>query len=326
MKKIYSLRKSVLPFLFLAVMAVACGLRIMDVEFSTHEPEQGSTITVTSSLLSTNYDDMNDMGSDHNQQADYYLFYAIRVPNDWSAEGLVTSIVLEDERTNQAVLDEYAAEMIECANYAQLCDYCFPLEGYKWVAYQSKEMVKQGSRDKATVTLKVGDKMGDYKLAIMVGGWKYDPAELIKDGSVNFDVVFGHNNNRTDFNKNDAKDRYKTSEYLFSATTLTNDEVNAYNDVLKASGVTATPLIQDKEIKALPIELDVANVNDRAHGETEYNMNVTVKAGAGVANVAVDAENGEAEYFDLQGRKVANPENGLYLVKRGNTVTKEIVK
>ena len=30
--------------------------------------------------------------------------------------------------------------------------------------------------------------------------------------------------------------------------------------------------------------------------------------------------------FDLQGRKVANPEAGLYLVKRGNKVTKELLK
>ena len=36
--------------------------------------------------------------------------------------------------------------------------------------------------------------------------------------------------------------------------------------------------------------------------------------------------NGEPEYFDLQGRKVANPGTGLYIVKRGNTVTKEVLR
>lgn len=34
----------------------------------------------------------------------------------------------------------------------------------------------------------------------------------------------------------------------------------------------------------------------------------------------------EAEYFDLQGRKVAAPEKGIYLVKRGNKVSKEVIR
>lgn len=40
----------------------------------------------------------------------------------------------------------------------------------------------------------------------------------------------------------------------------------------------------------------------------------------------IDAENAEAEYFTLQGVRVAEPENGLYIVKRGEKVTKEIVR
>lgn len=54
------------------------------------------------------------------------------------------------------------------------------------------------------------------------------------------------------------------------------------------------------------------------------------KTGAGVENVAADtfegAYEGTPEYFDLQGRKVAAPSNGLYIVKRGNTVTKEYIR
>lgn len=33
-----------------------------------------------------------------------------------------------------------------------------------------------------------------------------------------------------------------------------------------------------------------------------------------------------AEYFDLQGRKVANPSNGIYIVKRGNKVSKQVIR
>ena len=33
-----------------------------------------------------------------------------------------------------------------------------------------------------------------------------------------------------------------------------------------------------------------------------------------------------AEFFDLQGRKVVNPSNGIYIIKRGNKVTKQVIR
>ena len=54
------------------------------------------------------------------------------------------------------------------------------------------------------------------------------------------------------------------------------------------------------------------------------NMTITVSATQGID--AVDAEDAPAVYFNLQGVEVANPTNGLYIVKRGNKVTKEMVK
>lgn len=41
--------------------------------------------------------------------------------------------------------------------------------------------------------------------------------------------------------------------------------------------------------------------------------------------VANDDVNAPVEYFNLQGVKVVNPENGLYIVRQGNTVTKQYV-
>ena len=41
----------------------------------------------------------------------------------------------------------------------------------------------------------------------------------------------------------------------------------------------------------------------------------------------LDADlNATPEYYDLQGRKITNPENGLYIVKQGNKVTKRIIR
>lgn len=42
---------------------------------------------------------------------------------------------------------------------------------------------------------------------------------------------------------------------------------------------------------------------------------------------AIDADNAaEAEYFNLQGVRVVNPANGLYIVRRGSTVTKQLIR
>ena len=51
-----------------------------------------------------------------------------------------------------------------------------------------------------------------------------------------------------------------------------------------------------------------------------------VTGGSGVADLVVEDENAPVEYYNLQGIRVANPENGLYIVKQGNKVTKRIIK
>lgn len=49
------------------------------------------------------------------------------------------------------------------------------------------------------------------------------------------------------------------------------------------------------------------------------------EGGSGVAGIEAD-ENAPVEYYNLQGIRVANPENGLYIVKQGNKVTKRVIK
>lgn len=52
---------------------------------------------------------------------------------------------------------------------------------------------------------------------------------------------------------------------------------------------------------------------------------VTYTGGAGVNDIVMD-ENAPVEYFNMQGVKVANPENGIYIKRQGSKVTKAIVK
>ncbi|MDE5555742.1 MAG: hypothetical protein K2J10_11260, partial [Muribaculaceae bacterium] len=47
---------------------------------------------------------------------------------------------------------------------------------------------------------------------------------------------------------------------------------------------------------------------------------------AGIEAVEVDNNDAPAVYYNLQGVEVANPENGIYVVRRGSKVTKEIVR
>lgn len=46
----------------------------------------------------------------------------------------------------------------------------------------------------------------------------------------------------------------------------------------------------------------------------------------GVENVIVDNSEAPAEYYDLNGRRVANPSNGFYILRQGNKVSKVLVK
>ncbi len=48
---------------------------------------------------------------------------------------------------------------------------------------------------------------------------------------------------------------------------------------------------------------------------------------SGIYDIAVDeADNAPAVYYNLQGVQVANPENGVYIVRRGNKGTKELIR
>jgi len=59
-----------------------------------------------------------------------------------------------------------------------------------------------------------------------------------------------------------------------------------------------------------------------------FNYNFFDPAKGGIDNVTVDSDNANkpVEYFNLQGVKVANPANGIYIRKQGTSVSKVLVK
>lgn len=80
-------------------------------------------------------------------------------------------------------------------------------------------------------------------------------------------------------------------------------------------------------------DADVTIFNDAAcHGAKIQGDKVTLKkayimhkGSDGIADITVD-ENAPVEFFNLQGVRVANPENGLYIRRQGNKATKVFVK
>lgn len=55
-------------------------------------------------------------------------------------------------------------------------------------------------------------------------------------------------------------------------------------------------------------------------------LKFTAGDSAGIDDIAVEDAQVAPVYYNLQGVEVANPENGIYVVRRGNKVTKEVVR
>ena len=58
-----------------------------------------------------------------------------------------------------------------------------------------------------------------------------------------------------------------------------------------------------------------------------YSLKSTEDAGgSSVATIEAENENAPVEYFNMQGVRVSNPENGIYIKRQGTKVTKVVVK
>jgi hypothetical protein len=96
---------------------------------------------------------------------------------------------------------------------------------------------------------------------------------------------------------------------------------NPYETVSAANGslsVTTTETFEAGRV------LNMTNMTPMANGQVKVPFTYTVGANnaeSGVANVAVDA-NAPVVYYNLQGARVANPENGIFIRVQGNRATK----
>lgn len=101
-------------------------------------------------------------------------------------------------------------------------------------------------------------------------------------------------------------------------------------DIMAKEGFTAYEAgskitVPTKSIGTLEYYAEKADAEGNVtHRSPVYTLNFTDDTSA-VDAIEIDS-NATVEYFNLQGVKVAQPAAGLYIVKRGNKVTKELVK
>lgn len=115
-------------------------------------------------------------------------------------------------------------------------------------------------------------------------------------------------------------------------------EATVESQLTVAAGATEAEAIH---ITYVPVcEFDENNAISKSYnGTSEYTFTVTSGSDTmtftivfeynggtdGIYGIEFD-NNATPEYFNLQGVKVANPDKGIYIVRRGNKVSKEFVK
>ena len=92
--------------------------------------------------------------------------------------------------------------------------------------------------------------------------------------------------------------------------------------------------VLDTPVSARYVKLEVPRVNvdgDRGHDLNHatsrvYAFDVHAEGiQTGIGSIIVPTDNAQIEYFDLQGRKVRNPQSGLYIRRQGDKVSKVLV-
>ena len=132
------------------------------------------------------------------------------------------------------------------------------------------------------------------------GAWTY---RFYKDNTVTISV-------------ND--DEYVMTGMVFEATNLDNTSI-VFSDNGKFAGNIWVP-VSDSGAESMTITKTATGNNP-----TITTLKVYYTTKAGVESVEADA-NAPVEYFNLQGVRVINPENGLYIRRQGTTATKVYIK
>ena len=113
-----------------------------------------------------------------------------------------------------------------------------------------------------------------------------------------------------------STDECKITAIVFNGSNLTNASITWSAGEINGTTWTAP----EDGVSEL-----VINKTESGNNPIIYDMNVYYTSSSSIVE-SVAIENAPVEYFNLQGVRVANPENGLYIRRQGNTVSKVLVK
>lgn len=318
MKKFYLKKSAIVASLVALVAVVSCGVKIASVTFSSHSIQQGETVTIT-----TTFDESGRI----NLAKGIRLMYGIQVPEDWSSAEPMTA---KNNKYSGSTLKETVDVKTEnCEEYATILEYCFPKDGYKWIAYVSTDEQDLEGEDTdnsvlkelviSTVKLKAGQKMDTYKLTIVAGCATGDLSRFLEGNAVNVNTTFGckidpASEEGDNVETIGAIEFWGTNEYLFNASTMSSAEYNSYRERMAVMPIKVTHKSKVGEAlvdKSLPIVPKIDNLTE------EIDMSVTVSVNAGIdeavadgskvnvvavdGRIEVEAEGGIATVYDMTG-------------------------
>ena len=129
----------------------------------------------------------------------------------------------------------------------------------------------------------------------------------------------------------DLNDYKRVDDEIASSTTSGDNTTYEfdYQELLKAAGVTERTdtglTLKDNE------ELHLSVIAQHAvTGETSNPLTITSDSNGSITSaiesVVVDSANAPVEFFNLQGVRVDNPANGIFIRRQGNTVSKVVIR
>jgi hypothetical protein len=142
--------------------------------------------------------------------------------------------------------------------------------------------------------------------------------------------LLGYNQNVDFVIDADAKTATATNQVFYSANGTTYYVGDADGNKTLVCEVQANT---DGDYKILYTE-QLAVVGGRgsityaivSYDEFYFVSDIDLLTGAGVKNVSIDNSNAPVEYFNLQGVKVENPSNGIFIRRQGTQSSKVLVK
>lgn len=124
------------------------------------------------------------------------------------------------------------------------------------------------------------------------------------------------------FEMNMEADNASGSGIHWSYPNLNAGETSFTFTLPTVEGETSKPT---EAVGSIYLKCAAANPTNDAVKIKSITLEETPLGQTGIADITVEDENAPIEYFNLQGVRVENPENGLYIRRQGNKVTKIVL-